>query len=122
MIQEGWIALMLSAKRYDNQYDVKFSTFAYPRVEGRIIRTIGKEIKNSQAEAQYNQEVFADSVERVAHVSKEFEKLNEQEQRILELYAEGHSFRDIAEEIEDDISYRTVARRLDKIGFVTKRL
>lgn len=120
LIQEGWIALMLSAKRYDNQQDVKFSTFAYPRVRGRIIRTLGKEIKNSQAEGQYNQEVFADSVERVAHVSKGFEELDEEKQEILKLYSEGHTQDEISEKTSFEISQRHVGRILENIKSMSK--
>jgi len=104
LIQEGWIALIKSAKRYDPSQRVEFNTFTYPRVQGRIIRSFAKEFKDDQAKWEYGYGNSGKNVARSAYIQKHLEEMDRQEREILNLYSEGYSTREIAGEIEDDIS------------------
>lgn len=112
---------MEAAKGYNPELDFQFSTYAYFWVRKYILQSFRKEIRDDQAKWEYGYVNNSKDVAKSAYVQKHLEELGGQEQEILELSAKGYSTREIAEEMEDDISHMTVARRLEKIGFVTKR-
>lgn len=95
LIQEGWIGLLEATKRYKGNKNVKFSTYAYYWAEKYILKAIGDHIKTKQAEEQYEQQKFESSIEEKAFTIHKMEQLDSREQKILKLYAGGHTLKSI---------------------------
>lgn len=91
---------MKAAEKYDKTQGVKFSTYAYYWARKYILGTLDKEIKTSKAESKYNYKKYENSVEKEALTIHKMEQLNEQEQKILKLHAEGHTQEEIGKKID----------------------
>ncbi len=119
MIQEGWIGLLQSAESYDQDKEVKYSTFAYYRTEGQILSALRSDAQTKMAEYGYGKNTQFESIEKKAHLLKELEELSERDRKILNLYASGHTQDEIAQEIGIDQS--NVSRNIDRIKSQTHK-
>lgn len=95
MIQEGWVALIKAQENYDESKNVKYSTFAYCWVEGQISNILKRDTQTKIAEYQYGEVTKSESVEKKARLLKELEELSERDLKILNLYAEGYTQKEL---------------------------
>ncbi len=129
LIQEGMVALISALDRFDPRRNLRFSTFAFYRVRGKMSNFLQRgEMKAplpvGEPFLKRDEGLDAEMLEWLISVEDGLEHLPPRENRILEeLVFEGRKAREIAADRGMDVSYiykirkKAIARLRDFMGF-----
>lgn len=93
LLQIGYIGLLKAVERFDDSYDVMFSTYAVPMILGEIRRylrddgriKVGRQIKQDIKNMKHKQEEFYNRNGRYPKISELSELLNMSTEQVLNL-------------------------------------
>ena len=128
MAQEAWIALIYASRNYDSRKGVKFTTYAYYYVRGRILRYILEKTRLSQGRIEVDPcdiefgyiDTTSDDNELMHSMLGAVEK-EPYAHFLIEHFVKGKSFRKIAKEC--GLSHQGVAMHVKRlIALLEKRL
>lgn len=114
LYQEASLALYSAAMRFEEGKGVKFSTFAYRVIRGRIADSLRKQYRtygqesvslDKMANSEFNRHLAIKDHALLYHKEEQFREylndfvrhLNDEDRSIFHLYLNEHSYREIAE-------------------------
>jgi len=101
LFQEGWIALITAANKYDAKKGGDFVAYAYYGISRHIRQVIRENVEIYDNESPLQGDVGEhDEHEKYAKLEKAMETLTKREQKILKMYGEGHTQEEIAGELD----------------------
>ncbi|MCL1941721.1 MAG: sigma-70 family RNA polymerase sigma factor [Synergistaceae bacterium] len=127
LIQEGMIALINSADRFEYERGLKFSTFAWHRIRGQMINMLERGEYKAPDPApdeiieRWAAPIYDEDSETWMSVEESIKKLPKRESEIISaIFKDGKEPREIASELGLDISHiyrlrRNAVARLKKI-------
>lgn len=129
LIQEGTIGLIYAIRTFDDENEASFTTYAYGCIKNRLLSAVKAAVRqknrvmnesvslNEIMDASYADEIAADDIysdpellvlskESLAEIEKQISSLlSENDNTVLRLYLEGHSYREIAAQLGKDIKF-----------------
>lgn len=129
LIQEGTIGLLYAIRTFDCESDTAFVTYAYRCIENRLLSAVkaaARQKNRAMNESVSLSEIMDDSLagdiaaddinsdpellllskENMAEIEKQISSLlSENDNTVLKLYLEGHSYREIAAQLGKDIKF-----------------
>ena len=111
LFQEGFLGLMEAKQRFDEEQNIKFTTFAYPYIKGYCLKYLNKEIRVSSNTQEfvlnendaYEEDFSLTNLDIISTIKDVLRKTN----RKLSDLEENILF----DRIENNLDYRTIANK-----------